>query len=379
MDAISAATHSDPYFYYTRLRARGGLTYDCALRLWVASSAAAVAAVLDHPACQVRPSTEPVPQAIAGRPAGQLFGRLMRMNDGPRQRCPRAAIEPALQGLCTAGLEAHLARWQPALVAPACAADLQRWQFVLPVALLASLLGVPAGQCETLARRTGEFVACFSPLSDQPRLQAADRAALELDAQMQALVQAPQHSPLLRQILDRSGELAPADLRANLAGLLAQTHDACAGLVGNSLVALLAAPAMQQHLRQEPGLLGDWLLERQRLDPPVQNTRRFVTAPCTVHGVELQAGETILVLLAAANQDPALAAITGSNPAHQGFSFGAGAHRCPGRELALGIVRCLLHALLQGPGLDALALDWQYQASVNGRIPLFSDRGEAEQ
>ena len=34
---------------------------------------------------------------------------------------------------------------------------------------------------------------------------------------------------------------------------------------------------------------------------------------------------------------------------------------------------------LQGPGLDALALDWQYLASVNGRIPLFSDRGEAEQ
>ena len=31
MDAISAATHSDPYFYYTRLRARGGLTYDLSL------------------------------------------------------------------------------------------------------------------------------------------------------------------------------------------------------------------------------------------------------------------------------------------------------------------------------------------------------------
>jgi len=51
MDAIRAATHFSPYdFYYARLRARGGLTYDSALGLWLASSAAAVAAVLEHPA-----------------------------------------------------------------------------------------------------------------------------------------------------------------------------------------------------------------------------------------------------------------------------------------------------------------------------------------
>lgn len=374
MDPISAATHFNPYdFYYARLRARGGLTYDSALGLWLASSAAAVAAVLNHPACRVRPLHEPVPRAIAGRPAGQVFARLMRMNEGPRHGCPRQAMAPGLQALAGIDLTPWLAAWRPALDAPQCAADLQRWQWRLPVALLAALLGVPAEQCEEFARRTGEFVACFSPLSTEQQLQAADAAAQDLLRQMQAVLDGPQPSPLLKTILERSSGLAAEDLQANLLGLLAQTHDACAGLLGNSLLALLTDPALARRLQQDPGRLQDWLLQVQRLDPPVQNTRRFVAEPCTLLGVDLQPGDSVLVLLAAANHDPALCAITGSDSAQQGFSFGAGAHRCPGRDLALNIVHSLLRALLQHPDLGALALQWRYRASVNGRLPLFSD------
>lgn len=97
MDPITAVTQADPYPYYASLRARGGLTFDPGLGMWLASSAAAVAAVLAHPECRVRPAHEPVPQAIVDGAAGKVFGQLMRMNDGERQRCPRAAIEPGLQ------------------------------------------------------------------------------------------------------------------------------------------------------------------------------------------------------------------------------------------------------------------------------------------
>lgn len=355
MDPISAATHFAPYdFYYARLRARGGLTYDSALGLWVASSAAAVAAVLNHPACRVRPPQEPVPRAIAGRPAGDVFARLMRMNDGLRHGCPRAAMAAPLQQLGAIDLQPWLAQWRPALSAPQGANDLQRWQWRLPVALLAGLLGIAAERREDLARRTGEFVACLSPLSNAEQLQAADSAAQHLIQQMQALLDAPQHSPFLRAILERSQGLAPEDLQANLLGLLAE-------------------PSLCQRLSQDPDRLSAWLLQRQRLDPPVQNTRRFVATACTLLGVDLQAGETVLVLLAAANHDPALAAVTGCDPAYQGFSFGSGTHRCPGQGLALNIVQSLLQQLLSSPGLSTLTLDWNYLPSVNGRLPLFTD------
>src|SRR5471030_2233138 len=94
MDPIIAATHANPYPYYAQLRAEGGLVFHQGLKLWLASSARTVAAVLTHPGCHVRPAHEPVPKAIADGIAGQVFGRLMRMNEGEKQRCPRAAIEP---------------------------------------------------------------------------------------------------------------------------------------------------------------------------------------------------------------------------------------------------------------------------------------------
>ena len=46
MDPIIAATHADPYAYYAQLRAEGGLVFHQGLKLWMASSARAVAAVL---------------------------------------------------------------------------------------------------------------------------------------------------------------------------------------------------------------------------------------------------------------------------------------------------------------------------------------------
>lgn len=82
MTPLEAATHADPYDYYSRLRRTGGLLFDAELGLWVASTAEVVAAVLAHPDCRVRPHHEPVPAAIAQGAAGQVFARLMRMNEG---------------------------------------------------------------------------------------------------------------------------------------------------------------------------------------------------------------------------------------------------------------------------------------------------------
>src|SRR5262245_35711036 len=81
-DPMHAVTHPDPYPYYADLVARCPLHRDDALGLWVASSAEAVMAVLTSERCRVRPPAEPVPAALAGSAAGDVFGRLVRMNDG---------------------------------------------------------------------------------------------------------------------------------------------------------------------------------------------------------------------------------------------------------------------------------------------------------
>ncbi|MGX9566655.1 cytochrome P450 [Pseudomonas viciae] len=372
MDPIIAATHPDPYPYYANLRAAGGLTFDPQLNLWIASSAEAVCAVLHHPDCHVRPAHEPVPKAIAEGPAGHVFGRLMRMNEGEQQRCPRAAIAPRLQDIDPQQVEA-LVR---ARFFKEGAEGLHQAQFIGPASVVAALLGFSPADCRMISELTGNFVSCLSPLSDAAQLDAAHRASERLVTVFGERIEA-RDSPLLAHIGRGFEGTDPDGLIANLIGLLSQTYEATAGLIGNALLALIRDPALQRTLREDPGKIRPLLAEVQRFDPSVQHTRRFVAAPCETLGTALNPGDVILVLLASANRDPQLNPqpdiLLLDRPGRRSFSFGAGRHECPGQTLALDIAQATLGALLERePRLDQLI--WCYRPSINGRIPLFSDR-----
>ncbi|WP_027923274.1 cytochrome P450 [Pseudomonas sp. URMO17WK12:I12] len=366
MDPIIAATHADPYPYYAQLRAQGGLMFHTGLNLWVASSARTVAAVLAHPDCHVRPCAEPVPKAIAGGMAGKVFGQLMRMNEGERQRCPRSAIEPGLGLIDRDEANALVAA---RLITPD-ADGLYNAMFRGPVCVVAALLGFTPAQGRMLSALTAEFVACLSPLSNQAQLDAAQAAAEHLQGYFVELLDDPDNkSPLLGGIRGRfSGD--HETLIANLIGLFSQTFEATAGLIGNALLAVMRNPLLHE------ARVDDLIAETQRFDPSVQNTRRFVAAPCEIEGVSLQSGDVILLLLASANRDPQLNdrpdEFLLDRPQRRSFTFGAGRHQCPGQVLALGIASATLREiLLHRSALGRLA--WAYRPSLNGRIPVFRD------
>ncbi len=87
------------------------------------------------------------------------------------------------------------------------------------------------------------------------------------------------------------------------------------------------------------------------------------------------------MLLASANRDPQLNprpdTLLLDRPNRRSFSFGSGRHECPGQTLAMDIARATLTAILEHePPLDQLS--WCYRPSVNGRIPLFSERSRTD-
>jgi cytochrome P450 len=358
-DPIQAASHADPYPYYAALAARPGLAYDAQLKLWVAADAATVRAVLTHPDCRVRPLAEPVPAAIAGAAAGHIFSALVRMNDGARHARPKLALQRALGGvdLAQARARAHaLGRqlW--------CGDGLTDWMLAVPVSTVASLIGFEDGALAPLAAWMAHFVACLSPLSSQERIAGAHGAAAALlDSFTRLLRQGvAQPDSLLARVRDEAAAVGWDDaqaLLANLVGLLSQTYEATAGLLGNSVLALLRQPDAQGSGALDAAALVQAV---SRLDPAVQNTRRFVARGCTIGGVRLEAGQAILVLLAAASGDPA--------GAGQAYGFGHGPHACPGHALACAIATGALEALLEQPLPAGLA--WRYRPSVNARIPV---------
>src|SRR5688572_5216677 len=98
-DPVAAVTHLDPYPYYAELVGRSPVHRDDRIGMWVVASAEAVGAVLASEICRVRPPAEPVPRALVGAPAGEVFRHLVRMNDGAAHRALRPAVSATLAGL----------------------------------------------------------------------------------------------------------------------------------------------------------------------------------------------------------------------------------------------------------------------------------------
>ena len=383
-DPIAAVTHRDPYPYYAELVATRPVHRDEALGLWVACSAAAVTDVLGHPACLVRPPAEPVPGALLGEPAGAIFGRLVRMNDGARH----AAMKPAVSA-ATARIEASVGEqarhWAEHLVKElepsADPARLNEFAFSLSAYVLASLLGVVPDELAHTAALVRDFVGGIAPAATSERLTRGNAAASELLEAFRARLEAPRATPPLTLLRDLDREVASAgraereDAVANGIGFLSQAYEATAGLIGNTLVTLgRHRPRSASHT--DPDELAAIVREVVRYDAPVQNTRRFLARDATVAGQAMKAGDVVLVVLAAANRDPMAnpepARFDPLRPSRLVFTFGTGPHACPGEAIATAIaVAGVRELLISGVEPARLAAGVTYRASVNTRVPIF--------
>lgn len=353
--------------------------------MWVASSADAVTAVLTHEACRVRPVTEPIPKALLGSPAGEVFGALVRMNDG-RDHCPfKQAILTALVAIDAESVARRGRRWGQHLAAElrpmADHRRLSEFAFRLPVYVMADLLGIPEDRLAEATSWIAAFVQCLSPLSTARQIEDAKSAAGQLLDLVGSLSQPGRLSAesllfALHKEATRVGPFEPKIVLANAIGFMSQAYEATAGLIGNTLLVLARDAELRDSISVGAELLHATVAEVLRFDPPVQNTRRFLSKVGNVFGVEVTEGDTVLVVLAAANRDPS------ANPDpdrfdisrtdRRVFTFGDGSHRCPGTMIAATIaasgVSELLHAGLNPSSLGPTVI---YRPSVNGRIPLF--------
>jgi cytochrome P450 len=378
---LQAVTHADPYPYYAELVATRPFGFDDGLGLFVAAGAGAVREVLAAPAGRVRPPAEPVPKGIVGTAAGDVFGRLVRMNDGDLHDRLKAVVTEALgsvPGPAPWGVAAR--RAQAYLAAPdpdgGAEPDFDALMFAVPSEVVAELCGLVVGDAEEAARLAGDFVKCLSPAATPEQLDEAASAAAALQELMGPQLEGD-GAGLLRELVraaarDEWHETAP--ILANGVGFLSQTYDATAGLIGNTLLALRNGPA--------PADLQPFVREVARWDSPVQTTRRFAAEAFEVDGTKVDEGQAVLLLLGAANRDPA------ANPEPDRFdpqrkdpvmfTFGAGGHGCPGETLAVEIA-CGVVGEVLASGFDAAAAlpaEVAYRPSGNVRVPiLHPERG----
>ncbi len=214
--------------------------------------------------------------------------------------------------------------------------------FPLPFTVICELLGVP--QPDRAALGQG-FTKMLVPTSNADEFAAAKEASDSVVAMLRALVEAKRIDPgddLVSDLISaRDGEerLDTQELLSTIFQLIVAGHDTTASLIGNSLVALFRNPAQLAQLRADPTKIPKAVEEFLRYDAPVpHSTFRYATAPLTLGGVAIPAGEQVIICLAAANRDgdryanPETLDLERDGARH--LAFGHGIHHCLGAPLA---------------------------------------------
>ncbi len=136
------------------------------------------------------------------------------------------------------------------------------------------------------------------------------------------------------------------------ANLFAAGQETTVRLLGTSLQLIGEHPELQQRLRDEPGLIPNFVEEALRFEAPVKGDFRLARRSTTVGGVDIPAGATLMVVNGAANLDPrhfekpSEFQVDRDN-AREHLAFGRGVHSCPGGSLARLETRVSIERLLE--------------------------------
>jgi len=162
---------------------------------------------------------------------------------------------------------------------------------------------------------------------------------------------------------------------SNLISLLIQSYDAGRGLLSNSLMQVLLHKDSAEIKLNDNNYFVMSVLETLRFDPPVHNTRRILANDIFINEQQLNKGETILIVLAAANRDPGQFSepdkydINRHNNS-QHLTFGTGNHMCIASYFSMNMASEALSWLFhKNKKVRMLSQKIEYEPIVNARLP----------
>lgn len=227
----------------------------------------------------------------------------------------------------------------------------------LPMMVVGRIIGVPDEDIDKLVRWGYSATQVVEGLVSREQLADAGAAVMELAAYITDQFQRAAHDPQDNLLGDlatacAAGEMADFTAQAMLIILFSAGGESTASLIGSAAWVLATRPDVRQQLRDEPEVLGTFIEEVLRYEPPFRGHYRHVVRDTTLAGVDLPAGSHLLLLWGAANRDPSHFDDPDEfrldrSGAKGHLTFGRGPHFCVGAALARLEAQVVLRDLLE--------------------------------
>jgi cytochrome P450 len=219
--------------------------------------------------------------------------------------------------------------------------------YPLPVRVICEMLGVPEEDHPEFSRWSKILVKSLDPdIGVAPEeLQRRAKAIAESKEYFRGLIATRRKDPrddILSALIaaeEEGDKMDETELISISRLILVAGHETTVNLIGNAVFQMLKHPEALALFQSDPPKHARGVTEEVlRCDPPVQFNGRLCVESTQVGGSKIEAGQFVLMLLGAANRDPAkfenpdLFDITRNDDRH--LAFGYGIHFCLGAPLA---------------------------------------------
>ena len=249
--------------------------------------------------------------------------------------------------------------------------------YLVPANVIATIIGAPREDLDRFHAWSWELNELLHGGVGTPtRMERAQQSIVEFKAYLEGLyearVQAPRDDMMswLMEVQRNDGTLTRDDVVYSCMLILNAGHETTQIMIGNTVAALLQSGEWQR-LQEQPQLVKTAIEECLRYNGPMKGTMRATAEDMTVGGVDIKRGDRVMLLMAAANRDPAQFADPerldiARNP-NPHMAFGHGIHFCLGAPLArLEVEISLLEMTRRYPNLQ-LASPVKYEPRILSR------------
>jgi cytochrome P450 len=367
----------NPYPFYEARRREGEVVWDDTAQAWLILSYEAARQVLGGSQWTSDPFANPLARA-AMDPINKEFSRhSMLVTDGAAHQRLRGSVRDVFTRSFVTGLTEGVESITSAVIddAPIGAEFDFMCQIALPipVGVIAEWLALPMQTSDLLRELSPAIIRMLGTLADTEEVRAGTAASAELTAEFLPLAADRRRHPRddLLSFIAADPDLELEDVVTTAILIAVAGHETTANLLGAGLIRLVTPEPDGGRIADTIDLADPAVItELLRLDSPVQATVRTATEDTTVGDVDISAGSTALVVIAAANRDPAAFdepdefQLSRSGPAP--LTFGYGAHHCLGASVArLEIAAALPKILARQPALAGIPT-WRDTPAIRG-------------